>query len=88
MLSDSASLQRASNKTAYAVQLVGSPVNVARFGAKVHPIKKPRAKTSQEYGNLRSGELGGECSTHLRPEKHGESAESANEHHGEYATPS
>ena len=35
-----------------------------------------------------SGELGGECSTHLRPEKHGESAESANEHHGEYATPS
>ena len=60
MLSDSASLQRASNKTAYAVQLVGSPVNVARFGANVHPIKKPRAKTCREYGNLRSVELGDE----------------------------
>lgn len=73
---------------------VGIPVNVLRFGAKVHPTRKPSARTYfdamgfvKAYSALVCGSRTKARKTHLGPKQHREPSKAPHEHHRENAAP-
>lgn len=71
----------------YLKNLVGSPVNVFKLGANVHPISQPIANSCKDTIGMNFVFVGSQES-HLRPEQNRQSTEPAHEHDSEYTTPS